>query len=69
MIYTVDGIVEEIEDGKLGVVENLFTCQLEIYPSLVFETQYVTNAPTIYTTIVAMIFLATSGIFYCMTLL
>ena len=36
---------------------------MEIYPSLAFETQYVTNAPAIYTTIVAMIFLANSGIF------
>ena len=63
MIYTVEGSVEGIEDGKLGVVGNLITYQLEIYPSLAFETQYVTNAPDIYTTIVAMIFLATSGIF------
>ena len=69
MIYTVDGSVEGTEDGKLGVVENLITYQLEIYPSLAFETQYVTNAPAIYTTIVAMIFLATSGFFYRMTLL
>ena len=63
MIYTVDGSVEGTEDDKLGVVENLITYKLEIYPSLEFETQYVTNAPAIYTTIVAMIFLATSGIF------
>ena len=63
MIYTVDGSVEGTECGKLGVVENFITYQLEIYPSLAFETQYVTNAPTIYTTIVAMIFLATSGMF------
>ena len=63
MIYTVDGSVEGTEDGKLGVVENLFTYQLEIYPSLAFETQYVTNALDIYITIVAMIFLATSGMF------
>ena len=69
MIYTVDGSVEGTEDGKLGVVENLIAYQLEIYDSLEFETQYVTNAPAIYTTIVAMIFLATSEIFYCMTLL
>ena len=58
MIYTVDGSVEVTEDGKLGVVENLITYQLEIYPSLAFETQYVLNYPAIYTTIVAMIFLA-----------
>ena len=63
MIYTVDGILEGTEDGKLGVVDNLITYQLEIYPSLAFETQYVTNAPAICTTIVAMIFLATSGSF------
>ena len=63
MIYTVDGSEEGTEDGKLGVVDNLITYQLEIYPSLVFETQYLTNAPAIYTTILAMIFLATSGIF------
>ena len=55
--------MEGTEDGNLGVVDNLITYQLEIYPSLEFETQYVTNAPAIYTTIVAMIFLATSGIF------
>ena len=55
--------MEGTEDGKLGVVENLITHQLEIYPSLAFETQYVTNSPAIYTTIVAMIFIATSGIF------
>ena len=60
MIYTVYGSVEGTEYGKLGVVDNLITCQLEIYPSLAFETQYVTNAPDIYTIIVAMIFLATS---------
>ena len=41
----------------------MITYQLDIYPSLAFETQYVTNAPAIYTTIVAVIFLATSGIF------
>ena len=63
MIYTVDGSMEGTEDGKLGVVENLITYQLDIYPSLAFETQYVTNAPAIYTTIVAMTFLATSRIF------
>ena len=63
MIYTVDGSVEELEDGKLGVVENLITYRLEIYPSLKFETQYITNSPDIYTTIVAMTFLATSRIF------
>ena len=63
MIYTVDGSVEGTEYGKLGVVENLITYQLEIYPSLAFYTQYVTNAPAIYTTIVAMTFLSTSGIF------
>ena len=63
MIYTVDGSVEGIEDGNMGVVENLITYQLEIYPYLAFETHYVTNAPDIYTTIVAMIFLATSVIF------
>ena len=63
MIYTVEGSVEGTEDGKLGVVDNLITYQLEIYPSLTFETQYVTNAPAIYTTIVAMIFLDTSGVF------
>ena len=61
--------MEGTEYGKLGVVENLITYQLKIYPSLAFETRYVTNAPAIYTTIVAMIFLATSGFFYCMTLL
>ena len=49
MIYTVDGSVEGTEDGKLGVVDNLITYQLEIYPSLAFETQYVTNALAIYT--------------------
>ena len=54
MIYTVDESVEGTEDGKLGVVENLITYRLEIYPSLKFETQYVTNSPDIYTTIVAM---------------
>ena len=69
MIYTVDGSVEGTEDGKLCFVDNLIPYQLEIYPSLAFETQYVTNAPAIYTTIVAMIFLATSGFFYRMTLL
>ena len=63
MIYTVDRSVEVTKDGKLGVVDNLITYQLEIYPSLAFETQYVKNSPAIYTTIVAMIFLATSGIF------
>ena len=63
MIYNVDGSVEGTEYGKLGVVDNLITYQLEIYPSLAFETQYVTNDPAIYTNIVAMIFLATSGIF------
>ena len=63
MIYTVDGSVEGTEDGKLGVVENLISCQLEIYASLAFETQYVANAPAIYTTIMAMISLSTSGIF------
>ena len=63
MIYTVDGSVEGTEDGKLGVVDNLITYQLYIYPSLSFETHYFTNAPAIYTTSVAMIFLATSGIF------
>ena len=63
MIYTIDGSVEGTEHGKLGVVENLITYQLEIYPSLSFETQYVANAPSIYTTILAMLFLATSGIF------
>ena len=36
MIYTVDGSVEGLEDRKLGVVENLITYQLEIYPSLEF---------------------------------
>ena len=55
--------MEGKEDGKLGVVDNLITYQLYIYPSLSFETQYFTNAPAIYTTIVAMIFLATKGIF------
>ena len=69
MIYTVDGSVEGTEDGKLGFVENFITYQLEIYPSLAFETQYVTNAQAIYTTIVAMMFIATSGFFYCMALL
>ena len=59
MIYTVDGSVEGTEDGKLSVVENFITYQLEIYPSLAFETQYVKNYPAIYTTIMAMIFLAT----------
>ena len=63
IIYTVEGSVEGIEDGKLGIVENLITYQLEIYPSLLFETHYVTNSPAIYTTIVAMIVLATSEIF------
>ena len=63
MIYTVEGSVEGTDDGKLGVVDNFITYQLEIYPSLAFETQYVTNAPDIYTTIVARIFLATSGVF------
>ena len=63
MIYNVDRSVEGTEDVKLGVVENLITYQLEIYPSLAPETQYVTNAPDIYTTIVAMIFLATSVMF------
>ena len=52
MIYNVDGRVEGTEYGKLGVVENLITYHLEIYPSLAFETQYVTNALDIYTTIV-----------------
>ena len=61
MIYTVEGSVEVTEDGKLGVVDNLITYQLEIYPSLAFYTHYVTNAPAIYTTIVAIIFLAASG--------
>ena len=70
MLYTVDGSVEGTEYGKLGVVDNLITYQLEIYPSLAFETQYVTNDPAIYTTSLAMIFLATLGfVFYCMTLL
>ena len=55
--------MEGTKYGKLGVVDNLITYQLETYPSLAFETHYVTNAPAIYTTIVAMIFLATSGIF------
>ena len=63
MIYTVDGSVEVTGDGKLGFVDNLITYQLEIYPYLAFETRCVTNDPAIYTTIVAMIFLATSGIF------
>ena len=63
MIYTVDGSVEGTEDNKLGVVENLITFQLEIYPSLEFETQYVSYDPAIYTTIVAMIFLSTSRFF------
>ena len=34
MIYTVDGIVEGTKDGKIGVVDNLITYQLEIYSSL-----------------------------------
>ena len=38
MIYTVVGSVEGTEDGKLVVVEDLITYQLEIYPSLAFET-------------------------------
>ena len=69
MIYTFDGRVEGTEDGKLGVVDNLITYQLDIYPSLEFETQYIKNFPAIYTIIVAIIFLASSGIFYFMTLL
>ena len=63
MIYTVDGSVEVTEDGKLGFVDNFITNQLEIYPSLAFETQYVKNSLAIYTTIVAMIFISTSGFF------
>ena len=63
MIYTVDGSVEGTEDVKLGVIDNLITYQLEIYPSLEFGTQYVADALAIYTTIVAMIFLVTLGIF------
>ena len=63
MIYTVDGSAEGTEYGKIVVVDNLITYQLEIYLSLSFETNYFTNAPAIYTTIVAMIFIATSGIF------
>ena len=55
--------MEVTEDGKLGFVDNFITNQLEIYPSLAFETQYVKNSLAIYTTIVAMIFIATSGIF------
>ena len=47
MIDTVDGSVEGTEYGKLGVVENLITYKLEIYPSLAFETQYVTYDPAI----------------------
>ena len=33
MIYTFEVSVEGTEDGKLGVVDNLITYQLEIYPS------------------------------------
>ena len=63
MIYTFDGSLEGTEDGKLGFVETFITYQLDVYPSLEFETQYITNDPAIYTTIVAMIFLATSVFF------
>ena len=65
MIYTVDGSVEGKEDGKLGGVDNLTTHQLEIYPSLAFQTQYITNAPEIYNNIMAMMFIADS--FSCAT--
>ena len=44
-------------------MENLIIYQLDIYPPLAFETQYVKNAPAIYNNIVVMTFLATSGIF------
>ena len=50
--------MEGTEDGKLGVVDNLITYQLEIYPSLAFEKQYITNDLAIYTTIVVMVFIA-----------
>jgi hypothetical protein len=50
-------------DEKLGVVDNLITYTLRVYPSKDFENSYVTNRPMIFTVSGVLIFLFTTLVF------
>ncbi|KAL7485159.1 hypothetical protein ACHAW6_010767 [Cyclotella cf. meneghiniana] len=52
-----------LTDETTGVVDNLITYSLSIYPSQEFEDQYITNRATIYTAGVVLIFVCTAGLF------
>lgn len=51
------------EAENLGIVHNLVTYKLRIYPSKEFKSQYVTQKPLAMTLVVVFIFILTSGIF------
>jgi CHASE1-domain containing sensor protein len=60
--YAVAADLEGTAD-RLGDVDYLITYKLTMYPSDEMRSQYITNRPAIYTTVIVLIFVCTAAIF------
>ena len=60
--YTVEADLEGTAE-RLGNVDFLITYKLTMYPSDEMRSQYITNKPAVYTTVIVLIFVCTAAIF------